>query len=752
MASSSAPPASALLSEQFSPESSTFPSLTLTPEIVPANTAFFHGTICMLAAMFLRRQGKLKAEDSEQFTTVMFNLFFPALLLSSILGQKDVFSSKNGSAPELRHVMLVVFVVHFIETAVGCSLAKWIANSRWVWQRVVLGGRGPAVVVPVEAVPVEALGDGYGTEDAGVGAGLGSTPGSTPGGSSEASSPGMIVHGKEVGDGDGRREHGFRFFPGAPGVVEAEEAGTVVEGWRGRDGSRSGGVVVEGGLALGTMVASSGGAVHGGSGHPRAVHGAVHGEPIGAAVIEMEDMEGASSTVTRARRSNSKDAVWSDGSSNPGVLGDDHDVMDGGPSNTLKMNEEVTSPTSTMSADVAKKRLVPNASHTSPSTHASASSSSLELLNPRSPPPSLLYHDVVMSSHEQDESSPSVVALDPSDHDEKRRRTFRGHLILNLLGASIGPSYPILLASESLTKKVFPVILVWELGGNAFQILIFNYLVASRFSPNSVSADASKSSYHLPGNAAGGSSGSSSTRYRTVVFSTAIQVRQFVFSTLSRPMVLAMTIAMLCTVLEIRCPDWLLKLFKAFAQPVKILFFFMVGLNIVWARIRQRIRLIGFILLVRILLKVFVGILVFAVFIPIWAPARSSATEEDNGAAHSTVKMGDEGAAPGASSGHAHHAPAALSFTEPLRLTLADHVLLDESGSTTSTLAPAVVPMSRSFRDVRKGILLCLCCPISSVTMGYAVEFGYDRALQAALAATSNLMSLIALWAVLVWA
>ena len=62
------------------------------------------------------------------------------------------------------------------------------------------------------------------------------------------------------------------------------------------------------------------------------------------------------------------------------------------------------------------------------------------------------------------------------------------------------------------------------------------------------------------------------------------------------------------------------------------------------------------------------------------------------------------------------------------------------------------VSFSRSYRDVRKGILFALCCPISGVTMGYTVEFGYDRSLQAALSAASNLISLLALWAVLVWA
>ena len=83
MASSSAPPASpapGVLSEQFSPESSAFPSLTLTPEsvndgnaelsgrqtaLVPANTAFFHGTICMLAAEELDHRKYYRVLDVE---------------------------------------------------------------------------------------------------------------------------------------------------------------------------------------------------------------------------------------------------------------------------------------------------------------------------------------------------------------------------------------------------------------------------------------------------------------------------------------------------------------------------------------------------------------------------------------------------------------------------------------------------------------------------------------------------------------
>merc|ERR1719335_640637 len=59
----------------------------------------------------------------------------------------------------------------------------------------------------------------------------------------------------------------------------------------------------------------------------------------------------------------------------------------------------------------------------------------------------------------------------------------RGQWMMCLTGCNIGFTYPILLSVPSLAETIFPVVLVWDLAGNLWCVMVVNYVVGIQYSP-----------------------------------------------------------------------------------------------------------------------------------------------------------------------------------------------------------------------------------------------------------------------------
>lgn len=349
-----------------------------------------------------------------------------------------------------------------------------------------------------------------------------------------------------------------------------------------------------------------------------------------------------------------------------------------------------------------------------------------------------------------------------------------------MLGSNIGITYPILLASESssLVDRIFPLLVVWECSGNMPVILIVNYVIAVVFAPPTPTSEVTSP----PGPGAGtvlqstpsksnGSSPSSKELHNlrrnssTSCSSCCTHLVKFATSCFSRPVTVAAFFALVGNLFALQIPGFVHGIFKAFSQPVMMMFFFVIGLNLVWSRIRKRLRVIGFILMMRVLLKLFMAGVLFLGLVPLfWKGAAEAAvgdksevqTEDAAGMPVPTGDMRPLVETTFDSSDLAEttaSAPEVLSAGTPVTgVPPETGVPPDRSAGATDSV-PDLPQLSRpwTFADLRKALLFGLCCPNSGMTLGYAIEFGYDRSLQAALSTSTNILSIVGLWAVLVW-
>lgn len=300
----------------------------------------------------------------------------------------------------------------------------------------------------------------------------------------------------------------------------------------------------------------------------------------------------------------------------------------------------------------------------------------------------------------------------------------RGQWMINMMGCNIGFTYPILLSVPSLAKTVFPVAVVWDLSGNVIVNLVVNYLAALHFSPlgediqplcqptckdsqaiaeghsneilpstvgavsgndlhldeaadvegfpgsqiNQTQDAGDRISQHQPREACLIEAGMTSSAKGPTKKD--ITLRGFLSKLFTNIPFVAIIIALLINRCGTELPTPVDDFLHTLAQPFSVLFFFLIGLNMVWLTIRPRLGLVAQMLLFRITLNGFL---------------------------------------------------AGVIWILP--------VLPD----------PAM----------RHGALFGLCCPVSGLVMSYAIDFGYNRGLQAAMQTCSNGASLVVLWVLL---
>eukprot|EP00931_Biecheleriopsis_adriatica_P018738 TRINITY_DN13012_c0_g1_i1.p1 TRINITY_DN13012_c0_g1~~TRINITY_DN13012_c0_g1_i1.p1 ORF type:complete len:434 (+),score=89.91 TRINITY_DN13012_c0_g1_i1:90-1391(+) len=72
-----------------------------------------------------------------------------------------------------------------------------------------------------------------------------------------------------------------------------------------------------------------------------------------------------------------------------------------------------------------------------------------------------------------------------------KEKGFRGQLMISLMGSNIASVYPFVLANEDLQNQVFSALVVWDMAGNSIIILLVNKLVAARCAPPDIQEEES---------------------------------------------------------------------------------------------------------------------------------------------------------------------------------------------------------------------------------------------------------------------
>merc|ERR1719161_556806 len=301
----------------------------------------------------------------------------------------------------------------------------------------------------------------------------------------------------------------------------------------------------------------------------------------------------------------------------------------------------------------------------------------------------------------------------------------RGQWMMCLTGCNIGFTYPILLSVPSLAKTIFPVVLVWDLAGNLWSVMVVNYVVGIQYSPlhedsqpltdqigdHQTSANSpstigavSEIDVSLEPDSPGveGCAGShdneaqdarnnrsavckSMTMSSSALFAASalmeagvvssavtsqkrgVGLRKILFKLSTNIPFVVMLVALLINKSGAHVPKPMRDLLLSVGQPFNVLFFFLIGLNTVWLMIRPRLGLVAKIMMVRSTIYAFLAA-------GIWS----------------------------------------LPFlTDPA---------------------------------MRHGALFALCCPVSGMSMSFVIDLGYSRGLQAAIQTCSNAISLAALW------
>lgn len=334
----------------------------------------------------------------------------------------------------------------------------------------------------------------------------------------------------------------------------------------------------------------------------------------------------------------------------------------------------------------------------------------------------------------------SIARLVPDDP-----KGFRGQFIFCMMGNNIGFSYPLVLSIPAFRETLFPALVVWDLSGNAVVILIVNLLVASSLSPKQTmeeieeragmtqamdnmsptlggrtsskselpvdtagdkrgighsiedidievpgeSADARqhneapnpssslppespdsganrRRSLHILGLSIKASAGVIDTFRLPALRESGAFTKTFILKIITNTQIAAICIAIVINLSGGVVPEVVDEFTELLGQPYSVLFFMLLGLNLLWAVIRPRLRMVFFIIAGRTLIAATLAVLFWLV---------------------------------------------------PFMPNLAH----------------------------RQAAVFGLLCPMSGVSMGYCISYGYDRQLQAALATTSNLMAFLAL-------
>eukprot|EP00746_Dinoflagellata_sp_MGD_P007317 gnl/MRDRNA2_/MRDRNA2_114457_c0_seq1.p1 gnl/MRDRNA2_/MRDRNA2_114457_c0~~gnl/MRDRNA2_/MRDRNA2_114457_c0_seq1.p1 ORF type:complete len:416 (+),score=52.78 gnl/MRDRNA2_/MRDRNA2_114457_c0_seq1:110-1357(+) len=302
----------------------------------------------------------------------------------------------------------------------------------------------------------------------------------------------------------------------------------------------------------------------------------------------------------------------------------------------------------------------------------------------------------------------------------------RGQWMLCMMGCNIGFTYPILLSVPSLARTVFPVVLVWDLCGNLWVVMVVDYIVAIQFSPlgeesqplkdqnpehqtssvlpstvgalsdNDVTLRDTAASADIEGGrmneAPGGASQSlpdsplRKSMSASAFFAESVILEAGVVSHKSAPTpqrkhvglrgillklmtnipFVATLVALLINKSGSGLPTPVNDFLHNLGQPFSVLFFFLVGLNVIWSVIRPRLGEVAKMLVLRVCIHAFL---------------------------------------------------AAGIWISPF---LPD---------------PAM----------RHGALFGLCCPVSGMVMSYVIDLGYSRGLQAAIQTCTNAVSLVIL-------
>lgn len=296
----------------------------------------------------------------------------------------------------------------------------------------------------------------------------------------------------------------------------------------------------------------------------------------------------------------------------------------------------------------------------------------------------------------------------------------RGQWIMCMMGCNIGFTYPILLSVPSLARTIFPVVLVWDLFGNLWIVMVVDYVVAIHFSPlgedsqplttqtpehqtsqispsmvgavsdNDVtlgdvaeSADIEGSrmtevqeaaSKRSPVRKSMSALFAASALLEAGVVSSAptpqrkgVGLRGILFKLMTNIPFVATFVALLINKCGSGLPNPVNDFLHTLGQPFSVMFFFLIGLNIVWLVIRPRLGEVAKMLVLRVSIHAFLA---------------------------------------------------------------------------------AGIWMSPFLPDpaMRHGALFGLCCPVSGMVMSYVIDLGYSRGLQAAIQTCTNAMSLVILW------
>lgn len=283
----------------------------------------------------------------------------------------------------------------------------------------------------------------------------------------------------------------------------------------------------------------------------------------------------------------------------------------------------------------------------------------------------------------------------------RKQDGFRGQWIFCMLGNNIGYTYPLVLSVKGMADTVFPALIVWDVAGNAWVVLLINFLVAITYSPappqvaeESITVMAQESrSQELTSAQRRGSAASSDASFHSTLPSlvgsaampapeieeasmaeaaskapsTALRLLRGLRSNVG---LISTLVAITMNFSGVRLPAYADEIVETLGQPFNVLFFFLVGLHLRWRVVRPHLRSVALIVACRLLTSVLLGALLWV--LPI-LPDRFS----------------------------------------------------------------------------RQAMLFAMCCPVSGMSMSYAMDFGYNRSMQAALTATTNVISLALLWCAL---